>query len=196
MNKPMLVSKDFFEHLLNCLDNQKYNPTADAQEAIDKAAQFGRQLLKGAKPFNWQSDADEHEAVMGGATPQLKVPALSPIEVKVITFDQLDGEGCEQPWVAGISWVLERCSGKGSILTSVNDKTAFDLLNQKFEAIVLQSPQASFLIKGVQIVKYQSGISIEDISVDEGWEYTFSEVSGWRKEPYAVKEGDSWKLKS
>jgi len=205
MNKPMIISKDFFEHLLNCLANQKFNPPADDQEAIDKAYHMGMKLLQGSKFFNWEADAEEHEAVIGApAAGKLKtVPALSPPEVRVITFDTKEGPGVEQPWIYGISWEIGEGiqnsdnlpDGKGSIVTAVNDKTAF-VLGQKFAAIVLQAPQAALMIKDIMVIKYGSGVSIEDISVDEVWEYAFSEITGWRKESYAEKEGEAWKLKS
>jgi hypothetical protein len=200
MNKPMIISKDYFEHLLNCLANQKYNPPADDQTAIDKAYHMGMKMLQGAKFFNWEADADEHEAVMGASTPNRlrTVPALSPPDVKVITFNSKDGPGIEQSWIYGISWTLERGPDgvRGSIITAVDDRSIFQLLNQEFAAIVLQSPQAALMIKGVNIVKYGSGISIEDITVDEAWEFTYKEITGWRKEPYVEKEGEAWKLKS
>ena len=52
MNKPMIITKDFLEHLLNCLANQKYNPPADAQEAIDKAYHMGMRMLRQSKPID------------------------------------------------------------------------------------------------------------------------------------------------
>lgn len=43
--KTITVDIDYFEHLLNCLANQKYNPTKQDQKVIDIAWNNGMNML-------------------------------------------------------------------------------------------------------------------------------------------------------
>lgn len=201
MNRPMIVSKDFFHHLLELL-RQRSNDSPEVQRSFETAIDAATLMLQKNQPLNWEAEAQEQEGILGGSRSKLET-ALSGPEVDVFTFEKADGHGVKEAFVCGISWMVDNSSDapddgpitKGTIITAVNDRTIFSV-GQKFDAIVLQSPQASFVIKRVQIVKYCSGVSIDDIGVDETWEYVFESVSGWRKEPYVVKEGEIWRLKN
>ena len=172
--------------------NPAPGPGADVRESLKKINQDIRDLqvkrlkLIFSKPFDWEKDLEELAAIELPPKPHRRW-GFSGVDTMAIALNKPNLGVCGAkalPEVQGVSWSHVGSHITGSIVSVVDIHSLWPSLPAVVGDLVLQTSteygnQGWLLIRDVRIIERGGGVSIDDITTEDVYTYTASEVLGW-----------------
>lgn len=147
--------------------------------------------------FDWEKEQREFREFDKAPKPGIHNYSISGVECEL--FMVRGDDVIQIPMAQGISWSVSkpdnRTSIAGSIICILLGPSPFEV-GVKFDKAIIQSEMTKdrfmhVLIEKIMITGYGSGVSIDDISVDENYTFSADKLTPWRPGQMVAKtEGD------
>lgn len=151
--------------------------------------------------YDWGKDVQEFKEFEAPPKPGTHAYGFSGVETCL--FAVRDGEPILIPSAQGISWQSEesgmnRPEVMGNVLCALLGPSPFEV-GMVFDKFILQAQPSedrfmSVVLDKVRIVGYGSGVSIEDILIDERYLFRADSVQPWKLGQLVAKDGDNYIL--